>query len=334
MEKLKSLNLEDDTIVLYFSDNGPNSFRWNEGMRGRKGSTDEGGVRSPLVMQYPKMIKAGTKISEITAAIDLLPTLVAMAGIEFQPPKPLDGVSLKPLLTRKGGFDKNRLLYNYWNKNTSVRSQQYRLDSKGRLYDMVADPGQTADISAKKPNTAVRLKAAATKWNAEVLAGIEGEDLRTFPVGHPDFKWTQLPARDAQPVGGIVRSSRHPNCTFFTNWTKTTDAIVWDVEVLADGDFDAIIYYTCAPENVGSTFSLTFGNTKVSAKITKAFDPPLRGMEYDRIERTESYVKDWKTLNVGRVHLKKGQGKMTLQAEKIAGKQVMDFRLMMLERIR
>ena len=334
MQKLKELNLEENTIVLYFSDNGPNSFRWNGGMRGKKGSTDEGGVRSPLVIQYPKMINPGTKIREIAGVIDLLPTLVDMAGISFQPNKPLDGVSLKPLLTQKGNFEKSRLLYSYWNGNTSVRSQQYRLDSKGKLYDMVADPGQTADISAQKPDIATRLKAAAAKWNAEVLPGIKGKDKRTFPVGHPDFKWTQLPARDARPVGGIERSNQWPNCSFFTNWTKPEDAIIWDVEVLADGDFDAIIYYTCAPENVGSTFRLSFGNTNVLAKITEAFDPPLRGMENDRVERTESYVKDWKTLKIQRVHLEKGKGAMTLKAEKIADKQLMDFRLMLLERVK
>ncbi len=334
MQKLKDLNLEDDTIVLYFSDNGPNAYRWNGGMKGKKGSTDEGGVRSPLLMQYPKLIKPGTKIPEVAAAIDLLPTLIDLTGIKFQPNNPLDGVSLKPLLVKKGRFDKDRLLYSYWNNNTSVRSQKYRLDSEGKLYDMVADPGQTVDISNKKPDIAVQLKTARTRWNADALAGIKGDDQRTFPVGHPDYKYTQLPARDAQPVGGIVRSNQYPNCSFLTNWTKPDDAIVWDVEVLADGDFDAIIYYTCALEDVGSTFRLTYGKTNVSAKVTEGFDPPLRGMENDRVERTESYVKDWKTLNLGRVHLGKGQGKMTLQSDKIAGKQVMDFRLMMLERVK
>lgn len=107
MQKLKDLDLEDDTIVLYFSDNGPNAYRWNGGMRGKKGSTDEGGVRSPLLMQYPRVIKPGTKIPEIAAAIDLLPTLVAMAGVDFQPVKPLDGLSLMPLLPGRGNLTKS-----------------------------------------------------------------------------------------------------------------------------------------------------------------------------------------------------------------------------------
>lgn len=334
MEKLKELKLEDNTIVIYFSDNGPNAFRWNGGMKGKKGSTDEGGVRSPLMMRYPKMIKPGTKIIEITGVIDLLPTLVDLTGIAFQPPKPLDGVSLKPLLTKQGTYNKNRLLYSYWSGQTSVRSQQYRLDSKGKLYDMIADPGQSTDISNKVPDVATRLKTAAQKWKAEVLPGIAGKDPRTFPVGHPDVTFTQLPARDARPEGQIKRSSVHPNCSFMTNWTQLSDAIVWDVEVVEDGDFEAVVYYTCAPENVGSTFRLSFGENSLLGKITEAHDPPLEGKAEDRVVRTESYVKDFKPLKIGTLHLKKGTGRLALQAVNIAGAQVMDFRLLMLERVK
>src|SRR6185437_3633214 len=71
LRKLDELKLAEDTIVLYFSDNGPNSWRWNGGMKGRKGSTDEGGVRSPLVMRWPGHIPPGTKVKQIAGAIDL-----------------------------------------------------------------------------------------------------------------------------------------------------------------------------------------------------------------------------------------------------------------------
>jgi arylsulfatase A-like enzyme len=63
VEKLDELKLADDTIVVYFCDNGPNGWRWNGGMKGRKGSTDEGGVRSPLFVRRPREIGAGTKNS-------------------------------------------------------------------------------------------------------------------------------------------------------------------------------------------------------------------------------------------------------------------------------
>jgi len=78
--KLDELNLSDDTIVIFFCDNGPNGFRWNGGMKGRKGSTDEDGVRSPLIVRWPNKIRAGQNIAPIAAAIDLLPTLADLAG--------------------------------------------------------------------------------------------------------------------------------------------------------------------------------------------------------------------------------------------------------------
>ena len=84
--------------MVYFSDNGPNGWRWNGGMKGRKGSTDEGGVRSPLFVRWPGKIEAGTKLPQIAGAIDLLPTLADLAGLDFGWANPVDGTSLKPLL--------------------------------------------------------------------------------------------------------------------------------------------------------------------------------------------------------------------------------------------
>ncbi len=98
LKTLKELGLNDDTIVVYFSDNGPNSYRWNGGMKGRKGSIDEGGLRSPCFVRWPGHIRAGVEISPIAGAIDLLPTLTELAGVEPKLPKPIDGRSLCPLL--------------------------------------------------------------------------------------------------------------------------------------------------------------------------------------------------------------------------------------------
>ena len=98
LAKLDELKLADNTIVLYFSDNGPNSWRWNGGMKGRKGSTDEGGVRAPFLIRWPGHIRPGTRVPQIAGAIDLLPTLADLAGIPVASHKPLDGMSLKPLL--------------------------------------------------------------------------------------------------------------------------------------------------------------------------------------------------------------------------------------------
>ncbi len=335
VNKITNLGLEENTIILYFSDNGPNGWRWNGDMKGRKGSTDEGGVRSPIFIQWTGMIESGKRIEQIAGAIDLLPTLTDLVGIQCSTNKPLDGISLKPLLLESNSIWEERLIFNHWGGGTSVRSQNYRLDRENQLFDMVNDPGQRNDISQQQPEILKKLKNAKDEWRMTVLAELPEKDTRPFPIGHPDYKFTQIPARDGIPTGNIQRSGRAPNCSFFKNWTSIDDKITWDVEVLADGEFEVVVYYTCPKEDVGSVFQLEFGSNTLTGKITEAHDPPLTGMENDRQDRgSESYVKDFKPLHIGTIHLDKGKGTMSLKALEIPGSQVMDFRLMMFERIR
>jgi len=334
LKRIVSLGLKKNTIVVYFSDNGPNSWRWNGGMKGKKGWTDEGGLRSPLFIRWPGIIKAGTEIRQIAGDIDLLPTLEDMCGITVQHRKPLDGISLKPFLYGQNKEWPDRMIFTFWRGKTSLRTQEYRLDTDGNLFDIIKDPGQDHNISEEKPEVTARLKMAVSKWKTVVTAELPAKDNRPFTLGDPVFRFTQLPARDGVPHGHIKRSNRWPNCSFFTNWTSTDDSITWDVEVLKEGDYEVTIYYTCPEKDVGSTFVLRFGADSLSGKITGAYDPPLRGMEHDRVKRMESYVKDFKPLKVGTIHFKKGRRQLTLRASNVPGSQVMDFRLMMFNRIR
>ena len=84
---------------------------------------------------------------------------------------------------------------------------------------------------------------------------------------------------------------------------------------------------------VGSTIELSFNGARLVGRITEAHDPPLMGDEHDRVERKDSYVKDFKSMKLGTIRLKKGKGKLTLKALEMPGSQVMDFRLMMLTRV-
>lgn len=333
MERLKALRLEENTIVLYFHDNGPNSLRWNGGMKGRKGSTDDGGVRSPLFIRWPGKIEPGKNIASISAAIDLLPTLTDLAGIDPLVKKPLDGMSLKPLLLENQPAWPDRMIFNHWDGKVSVRTQQYRLDHSGKLFDMQRDQGQRQNIANQMLPVAEKLSAEVQRWREEVLSELPTSDTRSFPLGHPDTRYTQLPARDGQPHGNIKRSNRFPNASFFTNWIHVEDKISWNIEVVESGDFEVMLYYTCPQKDAGSTVELSFGESRLKGHIAEGFDPPLRGMENDRVERTESYVKDFKALNLGVVHLEKGEGQLTLQALRIPGSTVMDFRLLMFERV-
>jgi arylsulfatase A-like enzyme len=355
LERVNKLGLIENTVVVYFCDNGPNTWRWNGGMKGRKGSLDEGGVRSPLFISWNEVIPKGTKIDKIAGAIDILPTLTDLAGIPSETYKPLEGVSLEPLLFHHRNSQeeisalrgqtglslenllsnnesdwKDRLLYTYWGGRASVRNQTYRLDNDGKLYDITKDRGQNHDISKDRPTVAKRLQDSLKHWKEKMTMEIEKNN-RPFLIGHPDFRYTQMPARDGVAHGNIVRSRRSPNCSFYTNWTETGDRITWDVEVLSEGDYQVELFYTCPQKDLGSTIELSFGSGKLTGKITQAHDPPLHGKE--RIDRREYYYKAFFPVNLGTIHLEEGKGTLSLKALHIPGDQVMDFRLLMFERV-
>jgi arylsulfatase A-like enzyme len=329
LAKLDELKLAGDTVVLYFSDNGPNSWRWNGGMKGRKGSTDEGGIRSPLLIRWPGHVKPSIRIPQIAGAIDLLPTLADLAGIRPVSEKPLDGKSLKPLLLGQASQWPDRMIFTLQGRRVSVRTQQHRLDSDGRLYDMVADPAQERDVSQENPQTAARLREAVAAWSKEMLP-LVGRDERPYPVGHAAL--TLLPARDGVPGGGIERSSKHPNCSYFKHWTRKEDSMTWDIEVAQAGEYEAEIYYACHKEDVGSTVELSFEGAQVRRKIDEAHDPPLIGAKDDRYERSESYVKDFKPCRMGVIRLAARRGILALRAVDVAGKEVAEVRYVSLTR--
>ena len=332
LKKINDLKIEKNTIVIFFHDNGPNGVRWNGGMKGRKGSTDEGGVRSPLLIRWPDKISKGIKINQITSVMDLLPTLTDCANIPISSEKALDGRSLKPLLLGERNKWKERTLINYWRGKTSARNQNFRLDHLGKLYDMTNDPGQLADISALRPKIRNQLLEEVSNWKENVLPEL-GKDERSFVIGHPNYRWTQVPARDGVSHGAIKRSGRFPNCSYYENWKTTEDKITWNCEVGASGTYEVSIHYALKKGDEGTVVQLSHNNASIEHKFTESHEVPSRGQENDRVERRESYVKDFKEIKIGKINLTKGKGELTLKALEIPGEESIEFRLMMLEKV-
>ena len=342
LRKLDELKLADNTIVVYFSDNGPNSWRWNGGMKGRKGSTDEGGIRSPLFIRWPGKLPAGTTVTQIAGAIDLLPTLTALAGVKQVGDLPLDGVDLSPLLKREKVEWGNRTIFTTYTGKVTARTQTHRLDAQGQLYDMAADPAQTIPINDKQPALAARLTSAVEDWRKTVLADAVAKrgarkkgaarqgaavDPRPIHVGFKEFPITMLEARDGEPEGNVKRSSGAPNCSYFVNWTSKDDRMVWNVAAVTTGRYEVTIDYTCPLADAGSTIELTHGDSRLTGKVGPGWDPPLNTNQ-DTLPRPhgESQMKEFKSLSLGVIELKEGEGPLTLRATEIPGKSVMDVR--------
>jgi arylsulfatase A-like enzyme len=351
LEKLTQIGANDNTIVFYFSDNGPNSMRWNGGMKGKKGNTDEGGVRVPGFIRWPKRIAAGVQVPQIAGAIDLLPTLTSLAGIEPVGNKPLDGVDLSPLLLASASEASSvqwpeRMIFTTWAGKTSVRTEQFRLDDKGQLYDMISDPGQTQHVSTEFPEVSEKLSSAVQQWTQEMrsesakkqqaIAGdrsparrdVRGRvDPRPIHVGFTEFPITILPARDGEPHGSISRSSSAPNSSYFVNWKTVDDAVIWSVEVQTPGRYEVSIDYTCPIPDAGSIIELSFQSAALRGTVEPGWDPPLYTNQ-DTLPRppAESQMKPFRPLALGVIELPSGSGELTLKAIKIPGNSVMDLR--------
>jgi arylsulfatase A-like enzyme len=338
LERLRGHGIERNTIVLYFSDNGPNSTRWTGGMKGNKGTTDEGGVRSVCYLRWPAKLPAGHTVTQIAGAIDLLPTLTALAGVRRANDRPLDGRDLTPLLTRQDGEWPARMIFSTWAGKISVRTQTHRLDHAGKLFNMIADPGQTKPVNAAQPELAANLSTAVQAWRKEMFgngetakpkekSGASDVDPRPIPVGYREFPITMLPARDGEPRGGVKRSSGAPNCSYFVNWTDTDDSMVWLLDVHTAGRYEVSIDYTCPLPDAGATVELSFMDARLSGKVTPGWDPPLYPNQ-DTLPRPpgESQMKEFRNLPLGEITLPAGQSPLTLHALEIPGKSVMDLR--------
>ncbi|QDT09034.1 arylsulfatase [Planctomycetes bacterium K23_9] len=337
LSHLDEVQLANDTIVVYFSDNGPNGARFNGGMRGRKGSTHEGGLRSPLLIRYPAVIKPGTKVSRIAAAIDLLPTLSDLAGISPDGPKPLDGKSIAPLLEGDSTGWSERFLFSTWNGKTTVRSDRYRLQGTGELFDIKTDPRERVDLAKQQPDIDIAndLRQKLAAWTDEVKPVQSKNDGKLRPITLADRRaeFHQLPARDAIGHGGVQRSNRFPNCTYMRNWTSTEDEITWDVDVLGGGRFEVEMYYACPADSVGAKIQLRIGGESINATIATANDTPQIGADDDRFKRVEGYVKDWKAMTLGQITLRPGRKTLRLRATEVPGSQVVEMRLLMFRKL-
>lgn len=170
MAELKTLGLDDSTVVVFASDNGPAVFGGADsaffhstgGRRGLKHDLYEGGIRAPMIVRWPGRVKAGSTSNLQTVLYDWMPTLLELAG---QPPAArTDGVSLVPALTASGQQAEHPFLYfEHGGKGgqKAVRRGKWKAlwvglsrdpQKPGALYDLDADPNETTDVAAKNPD--------------------------------------------------------------------------------------------------------------------------------------------------------------------------------------
>jgi arylsulfatase A-like enzyme len=213
--ELKSLGLDDDTLVIFTSDNGSRMQGQggsNGPLRGIKGTTWDGGMRVPMIARWPGKVPAGRVCSELTLSLDLCPTLAAVGGSEIPGDRIIDGKDIQPILYGGDGARSEHDAFFYYKKNVleAVRSGKWKLHIRreaprksgnltvdtGRepvieelkeLYDLELDIGETTNVYDQHLDVVAALSEKAEACRKDIgdsAVGIEGENVR--PVGRVD----------------------------------------------------------------------------------------------------------------------------------------------------
>jgi arylsulfatase A len=317
IKKLDDEKLTENTIVIFFSDNGPNTDRYNGGMKGRKGSVDEGGVRVPFYIKWPEKIKPGVT-RQLAQDIDIMPTILGLCGIDFIPDKPVDGLDLSG--TIKGTVSEfDRLIFSRQgnqvleNCNSSVRNDRYRLVLTRKdtlLFDLKNDPSQSIDIFDIETNTGFLLLSELVKLNNELVSAYQ--PLTTIEAGFRDEKSFPLPVQDAALSGKIKYSSIHPNQSHTENWIEEGDSIFWSLNINTAGTYAAELQYACQEGKTGSRFMLSSNSDSVNFTIDQPFNSQVLP-DRDYVNRSESVERTWAWMNIGQINLVKGPEKITIK---------------------
>lgn len=229
LKRLKELKLDENTIVIFMSDNGPTrkmmadgTVAYNGKLRGFKTQVYDGGIKSPLMIRYPDQRFANQKVNRMVNYTDILPSILDMCNATpAHYTKPIDGISIVPLIknpntnqwieqqffmhfVRQGAQNiiNNRYL------NSCVRGEEYKLVNGNELYNIATDQGETKNIAAQYPEKVAKLHKAYDKWFDEVVAE---RNLKGSPnyIGSPKQRTINLypfeKEQEVRPFGWPVK---------------------------------------------------------------------------------------------------------------------------------
>ncbi len=188
MKKLEELGLADNTVVIFMSDNGGLSTVPREGptsnlpLRAGKGWLYEGGIREPMIIKWPGVVKPRSVCSEPVTSTDFYPTMLEMTGLPLMPKQHIDGESLVHLLKGRGKLNRKAIYWHYPHYHGSgnrpsgaVRAGDYKLiewyeDNSVELYNLRDDLSEKHDLAAKMPKKAAELRRMLHKWRKQTNA--------------------------------------------------------------------------------------------------------------------------------------------------------------------
>lgn len=172
VQTLKDTGVYDNTLIFFYSDNGPHLLGASAGpYRGHKGMMFEGGIRVPFLVSWPKKIQRGKRYDKPITALDIFPTVLAATGAK-PPKKNLDGVDLLPYLSGKKKSSPHKTLFWRYSDGEGwvARKGDMKLvysayKNKALLFDLEKDPYEQTDLAAKEPKRVAELTKLYEKWS-------------------------------------------------------------------------------------------------------------------------------------------------------------------------
>jgi arylsulfatase A-like enzyme len=276
LDQLKKSGIEDNTLVIFMTDNGPWGHRYRAGFRENKGSVFHGGIKVPSFWSLPSKWKGDTDISINAVHMDVLPTLAALCGGKVPEDRKIDGRNLLPVIEGQVPAWKDREINFYWNRrypnryqNMTVIQGDYKLvgqnfdhnaNSDFELFDLSKDQYEQNDLSATIPEKFTELKSNMDDWYVEMITS---------------------PNLVNQP-GAIINSKFENPAVFSRNDAGGQEGVwyaseglygLWEVEFAKDGYYDFVFKFTEPIDaSAGGLIKIQIGTVLHSVKVN---DPAI-----------------------------------------------------------
>jgi arylsulfatase A len=318
--------------VIFTSDNGGLATlegmqfapTFNGPLREGKGYLYEGGIRDPLVVKWPKGVKAGTVTDQVACSIDFFPTILELCGIKSA--GKFDGMSLLPIF--KGEKLADRAIYwhypHYANQGGrsggAVRRGDYKLiefyeDDRRELFDVKKDISESRNLIIEKPGIVKELSEMLDSWRKEVGARMPTPNPNYKPNPQAKDATITMHARSAQVSGVMLRYEPLPHKDTLGFWVNKDDYATFDFTVEKPGTFTVEVLQGCGAKSGGSEVELAVGEEKLVF----------------RVKETGGF-QNFEAREVGTLKLEKpGRYTLTVRAKTKPGGAVMDLRQIVLK---
>jgi arylsulfatase A-like enzyme len=336
VRKLVDLKLDDNTILVFTSDNGglatlegPNTPPTiNTPFREGKGYLYEGGHRVPLVIKWPGVSKGGTTSGVPVITQDLHATILEACGVTADGVH--DGVSLVPLLRGTGAIKRDALYWHYPHYSNqrskpggAIRVGDHKLiefyeDGRRELFDLKVDVSESRNLAAEKPELVKQLAERLHTWRKEVGAKMPRPNPDYLPHPQAANGVIEMPSAKARIFGTQLRYEPLPHKNTLGYWTEVNDQAQWEFTVKKPGTFTVEVMQGCGKGHGGSEVDVEV------AKQTVRFT----------VEDT-GHFQNFKTRAIGTVEIKSaGRHTLTIKPRKKAKAAIMDVRQVVLRPVK